>query len=483
MQLGNHLQKLSLGYYKKRDPGDLAAVVLQDVANLEHILGHTIGNMFGAFFATIFTSIFLISLDWKLSLLMLSVIPLTAIFMFIGSAIVAKFGVAQIDARNATGSRFIEYIQGIRHLKAYNQTGVQFKAMEKAFDDLRKASIKTEAIPGPFILTAIILFELMFLWMVYFGLDRFEVNELSITVLVAFLIIGYRLYEPLKLILVDFAILRYMNVSLKRIVDLLESPIQSSGKDLMPSTYEIDFHEVHFSYTSQKVLDGVSCTIPSGKITALVGASGSGKTTIANLIARFWDTDQGRITIGGVNLRDMSIQTIYGLISEVFQDVYLFDDSIFNNIKIGNPEATEEDIMNVAQRAQVLEFIDKLPKGIHTKVGEGGSRLSGGQKQRISIARAMLKDAPIVLLDEATASLDPENEIYIQRALQELVKTKTVVVIAHKLQTVRRADQILVLEKGGIVEHGRHEDLMKNQKLYAKSWNIQQSTRGWKFKK
>ena len=212
-----------------------------------------------------------------------------------------------------------------------------------------------------------------------------------------------------------------------------------------------------------------------------MGASGSGKTTITNLIARFWDVQKGRITIGGIDLKDMSPQTTYSLISEVFQDVYLFDDTIYNNIGIGNPAATEEQIMQVAKKAQVTEFLGVLEHGIHTRVGEGGSKLSGGQKQRISIARAMLKDAPIILLDEATASLDPENEIFIQQAIQELVKEKTVVVIAHKLQTVRNADQIIVIQNGDVLEEGTHLELLAKKGLYSQYWNTQQTTSGWKI--
>lgn len=299
--------------------------------------------------------------------------------------------------------------------------------------------------------------------------------------MVAFLILGYRFYEPMKIILIEYPILSYMNVSLKRMIDVLEAKEQSSGQDLSVDSYDISFEEVHFAYIDEeKVLDGISFEAKAGTLTALVGPSGSGKTTITALIARFWDVDQGAIRIGGVDLRDMSPQNVYGLISEVFQDVYLFDDTIYENIKIGKPEASEVEIMQAAEKAQLFEFINALPEGLHTKVGEGGNKLSGGQKQRISIARALLKDAPIVLLDEATASLDPENEIYIQRAIQELVQDKTVIVIAHKLASIRQADQILVLNHGKIAESGKHDDLMKQEGLYARFWETQQKTSGWK---
>lgn len=483
IMLGNHLQKLSLGFYKRRDPGDLASVVLQDVSNFETIFGHAAGNIFGAFFGTFFISIFLFIIDWKLALIMLSALPLAFLIVYIVSNIIASFGKKQITARNAVSSRFIEYIQGIRHLKAHNQTGDSFSTLKKAFEDLRRRSIKLEAVPGPFVITVFVSLELAFLFMVYVSLGRINAESLTIPAFIAFLIVGYKLYEPIKLLMIEYAIMNYMNVSLKRIIQLLKSPLQDTGKNITPKKYSIEFTNVTFSYVDREILKNVSFIIPEKGLTALVGASGSGKTTIANLIARFWDVQKGEVKIGGEDVKDMSPQTVYSLISEVFQDVYLFDDSIYNNIKIGKPTASKEEIMKVAEKAQVLEFLDMLSDGINTKVGEAGSHLSGGQKQRISIARAMLKDAPIILLDEATASLDPENEIYIQQAIQELVKEKTVVVIAHKLQTIRNADKIIVLKDGRISEVGKHKDLARNNGLYASYWNTQQNTSGWKLKK
>ena len=481
IQLGNRLQQLSLGFYKKRDPGDLASVILQDVTNVETILGHALPNIFGAIFGTLFLSVFLAYIDWMLCLVLLLAIPLAFLFAYLATLLMKKFSKAQIASRNSAGSRFIEYMMGLRHLKAYNQTGQRFSTLQQAFNDLRKNSIKLEAIPGPLVLLAFVVFEFFFLLMAYLGLNRLNEGVINIPALIAMLIIGYRLYEPLRLFMVDYAVLNYMNVSLTRIKDLLKTPLQQKGKDLKPQTHDIAFDQVTFSYIDRDILKEVSFVIPEKKMTALVGASGSGKTTIANLIARFWDVQQGAVTIGKANVKDMSIQTVYGLISEVFQDVYLFDDTIYNNIVIGNPDASDTAIMEAAKKAQVTEFLDQLPDGINTRVGEGGSHLSGGQKQRISIARAMLKDAPIILLDEATASLDPENEIYIQQAIQELVKDKTVVVIAHKLQTIRSADQIIVLEGGKVAEQGRHEELLAAQGLYAHYWHTQQTTTGWKL--
>jgi ATP-binding cassette subfamily B protein len=482
IKLGNRLQQLSLGFYKKRDPSDLASVILQDAANFETILGHALPSIFGAVFGTFFLSLFLFYTDWKLAIVLLLAVPLAFLFVYLATLMMKKFSRAQIASRNETGSRFIEYILGIRHLKAYNQTGEKFTTLRSAFEKLRRDSIKLEAVPGPMVLMAFVVFELFFLLMVYFALNRITGGTITVPAVIAFLIIGYRLYEPLKLLMIDYAQLNYMNVSLKRMIDLLETPMQDAGKDLRPDSYEIEFRNVTFSYIDREILKDVSFTLPEKGLTALVGASGSGKTTIANLIARFWDVQKGTITIGGISITDMSPNTVYSLISQVFQDVYLFDDTVYNNIKIGNPDAGEKEIMEVAEKAQVTEFLDQLPNGLQSRVGEGGSHLSGGQKQRISIARAMLKNVPIILLDEATAALDPENEIYIQQAIQELVKEKTVVVIAHKLQTIRNADKIIVLEDGRIKEQGKHDELLKAGGLYANYWNTQQTTRGWRLK-
>jgi ATP-binding cassette subfamily B protein len=482
LMLGDHLHKLSLGFYKRRDPGDLASVVLQDVSNSELILSNQFPNMVGAILGTFILSIFLFILDWKLAILMIAAIPCAFLFMVTTTKIGKKFIHKYIGSRNETASRFIEYIQGVQYLKAFNLTGNRFSPLKDAFENLRRDSIKHEAVIGPLALMSLVVLELFFLLMVYMAISRLNHAggaTIAIPVFVAFLIVGYRLYAPLMLMMVSYAALNYVNVSVERIRQLLEAPLQDAGKDIRPEKYDIAFQNVSFSYIDRKILKDANFTIPEKGLTALVGASGSGKTTIANLIARFWDVQKGKVTIGGEDVKDMSPQTVYSLISQVFQDVYLFDDTIYNNIKIGKPDATEKEILQVAEKAQVTEFLGVLENGINTKVGEGGSKLSGGQKQRISIARAMLKDAPIILLDEATAALDPENEIYIQQAIQELVKEKTVVVIAHKLQTVRNADKIIVLENGHIAEKGNHYELLESKGLYALYWDIQQKTRGW----
>ncbi|WP_166924875.1 ABC transporter ATP-binding protein [Flavobacterium poyangense] len=481
IELGNRIQKLSLGFFKQRDPGEIVSVILQDVANFESIFGHSAGNLASGFFGTLVLSVFLFVYDWRLALCLISAIPLIYPFLRVADYLVSTLGKKQIAARNTVGAKFLEYVQGIRHLKAYGLTGEKHQGLEKAFEELRSKSIKMESVPGPFIVTAVVVFEICFLAMIALGLYYLSGNTITVPVLITFLIMGYNLYNPLKVIMVDYLMLCYMNESLSRIITVLDEPTMETDKNEFPTHYNIDFKNVSFAYQNKLTVQNLNFSVPEKSMTALVGHSGSGKTTIASLIARFWDVQSGSITIGGVDIRTINQENFYILISEVFQDVYLFDDTIYNNIKIGKPSAGREEIMKAAEKAQVLNFTNGFAEGMDTRVGEGGSKISGGQKQRISIARALLKDAPIILLDEATASLDPENEIYIQQAIQELVRHKTVIVIAHKLATIQKADQILVLDDGKIIERGIHSELLDQKGKYNSMWEIQQKSGGWKI--
>ncbi|NAW50548.1 ATP-binding cassette domain-containing protein [Elizabethkingia argentiflava] len=481
IKLGNRIQKFSLGFFKKKDPGEIASILLQDIANFEGIFGHSIGKLAAAF-GTVVLSIFLFIYDWRLALCLLAAVPLIYPFLRVTNYFVIKLGKEQIAARNIMGAKFLEYVQGIRHLKSYGLTGERNKSLRRSFEDLRRKSIRMEAIPGPFIITASVVFEIGFLAMLALGLYYLNGNTITIPVFITFLIMGYNLYNPLKIVMVDYLVLRYMNESLNRIIDVMEEPTMETGKNEWPDRFDIAFENVSFGYSDKSTVQYLNFRVPEKSMLALVGHSGSGKTTLVSLIARFWDVDTGSIKIGGVDIRNINHDKFYNFISGVFQEVYLFDDSIYENIKIGKPDVTKEEIMEAAGRAQVLNFVAEFPEGMDTKVGEAGSKLSGGQKQRISISRALLKDVPILLLDEATASLDPENEIYIQQAIQKLVKSKTVVVIAYRLATIQNAHQILVLENGKIAEKGNHTELFHKKSIYRKMWDIQQKSGGWKVK-
>lgn len=483
IKLGNHLKKLSMGFFKKKDPGDITSVLLQDISSLEYILSHSIPNVYSAVFLPVIMAAFLFWLDWRLSLAILASIPAYIPFLFISKMLLDKFGQKQITIRNKVGSRFLEYFQGIKYIKSFNMGGEKFSVLDNSLKQLRDISLKLEAFPGATGVFGIMVLELGYFLAVTLGAYFLFGGTLTTTVLIGFLIIGYRFYEPIKTLTIDFLLLRYMKKGMDRITDVLQTETLSEPVfEIKPANFSIEFEKVNFKYTDSPVLKNVSFKVPEKSMTALVGPSGSGKTTITSLIARFWEADEGDVKIGGIPLENMSTDSFYSYISEVFQEVYLFNDTIFNNIKIGNPDATEKEIYNAARLAQCDEFILNLPDGYETIVGEGGSRLSGGEKQRISIARALLKDAPIILLDEATSSLDPENELYIQKAIREMVKDKTLVVIAHKLSTIKTADQILVLDEGKIVEKGTHSELLNNNQLYSKLWNLQQKSKGWKFK-
>jgi ATP-binding cassette subfamily B protein IrtB len=306
-------------------------------------------------------------------------------------------------------------------------------------------------------------------------------GDLTLPIFLIFILLGTRVYEPLQVVMVNYAEIKYATVSAERIMEIQQHPIQP-GTGGLPEGNHIEFRNVTFAYEDHDVLKNISFTIEPNTITALVGPSGSGKSTVTRLIARFWDVQGGCIRLGGRDIREIDPEKLLSRISMVFQDVYLFKDTIGNNIRVGRIDASQEEMEEAARQACAHDFITALPQGYDTPVGEGGCTLSGGEKQRISIARALLKDAPIVLLDEATASLDPENETNVQRAINALVANKTVVTIAHRLKTVRGADKIIVLDDAGVVEEGRHQELMFKEGLYHQLWNLQQQSAGWRMK-
>lgn len=373
-----------------------------------------------------------------------------------------------------------EYLQGIRVMKAYNLLGDRFVRLRKAFSDLRKACIRQEALLGPFIMLSITIVRAGLTLMILCGTYLLIGGELLLTTFVLFLVVGSRVFDPLTSALTNFAEFRYFSIAGGRILNLMKEP-EMKGDRPAPNGGDIEFHNVSFAYQDKKVLHHINLTLKQGSLTALVGPSGSGKSTLMKLCARFYDPGEGTVSMGGQDLSTLEPESLMKNISMVFQDVYLFQDTIRNNIRFGKNDATDEEIIEAAKKAQCHEFITKLSKGYDTMVGEGGCTLSGGEKQRLSIARAILKDAPVVLLDEATASLDPENEVEVQRAINTLIAGRTVIVIAHRLKTIRNADTIVVLDEGRIVEKGRHKDLLNNHGLYAHLWDIQTQIAGWKL--
>jgi ATP-binding cassette subfamily B protein len=483
LRLGDHLRRLSLGFFKKRDPGDISALLLQDMAKVESIFGHFFLDAMACLVLPAMMCAFFLFKDWRMTLLMVVSVAVAVPGLLLAGRMIDRFGRRHVVSRNRTASRLLEYLQGIKVLKAFCLTGRDSRRLDEAMRRLRDDSIRLEAVAGAPVMLYVIILELGFVGLLVFGARLFATGELTTPVFVLFLVIGYKFFEPL----INFGIftseMRYMQIAANRIAEVLDAPpLPEPAQPSLPASMDIVFDHVCFSYGAAPVLADVSFHVPENSMTALVGPSGSGKTTITSLIARFWDVDAGTISIGGTDVRDISVAELNARISVVFQEVYLFRDTVYNNIRIGKRDAAPEDVLRAAKAARCHEFIERMEKGYDTLVGEGGTTLSGGEKQRISIARALLKDAPIVILDEATASLDPENELLIQQAIASMVRSKTLIVIAHRLKTIARAEQILVVDKGRIAARGAHEELLAEGGLYAALWREQQRARGWKFK-
>ena len=482
VKLGERLRKLPMGFFARQDIGELNNTVLFDVAKVEHVITHIYARLIGCIVLSTITAIFLLFIDWRLALVMIVAVPIALPMLLWAEKTVAARTDRVIDAQEDTTSQVLEYLMGIKVIKSFNQTGEKFHRLDSSMRKLKDAAIKLEFGSGKGILSYSAILEMGFVFLILLGTYLTFDGALETEIFLIFLVISLHFYAPLRSIGMFFPELRFMEKAGDRINEILEEPpLPEPREDTELENFDIEFHNVYFSYKKTQVLKNVSFKAPERSITALVGASGSGKTTITNLIARFWDVDSGEVIVGGKNVKDMKTDTLLSYISMVFQHVYLFNDTIFNNIKIGKKNATHEEVINAAKTARCHEFIEKLPDGYDTMVGEGGSTLSGGEKQRISIARAILKDMPIVLLDEATAFLDPENEKHVQEAIDELVKSKTLIIIAHRLSTIVKADQILVLENGELTEQGKHEELIKNGRFYSHLWKERQRAGGWKL--
>ncbi|MDK8179360.1 ABC transporter ATP-binding protein [Paenibacillus sp. UMB4589-SE434] len=484
LRLGEHLRKLPMGYFARKDKGEISHTLLNNVDEVEKILTHLFSNIVGAIAMPSIVALFLLWLDWRLGLAMIVAVPLALPLLIWSQRTINRASRRRLSMVSHANSRLLEYIHGIKLFKAYNQTGEKFARMQQAMKQLSDESIKLEATVSPIILSYAIVLEVGFIGLLLLGSYLLFGGTLDVSVFLIFLIISLRFYNPLRMAGAHLAELRYMSNAGERVKEVLEEPMLPEPIiSRTPQQFGIAFQNVHFQYDGRPVLSGISFSVEPCSMTALVGVSGSGKSTIAHLIARFWDVKSGSIQIGGIDVREIATDSLYASISMVFQDVVLFNDTVLNNIKVGNPKAMFEQVVQAAQSANCHSFITRLPQGYDTVISEEGSSLSGGEKQRLSIARAILKDAPIVLLDEATASLDSENELYIQQAIQALVRSKTVVVIAHRLKTIRNADQIIVIENGQVAEAGTHSELINDMGIYNRLWNEQQKAGGWKMSK
>lgn len=480
VDLAEHIRKLPLGYLMSKDPGELGNTMMNDFSLIEDALTHTLPQLIGGAITAVLGVLGMCCIDWRLGLALFAGLPVTVLILLLVQTLDKKRGAAHVAAKIEQTNRLQEYLTGMKVIKAYNLGGSNFTKLSQAFRNFMTESIKLEAVSGPFYLVAISFLQAGISFVTMAGVWLLSGGKVDISVFVMFLFMGNRIFEPLAGAITQLPVFVYKKAAGERIVDLMDEPVMA-GDGGAPAQHEIVFDHVSFGYGEKEILHDVSAEFRPGTMTAIVGPSGSGKSTMLKLIARFYDPQSGAVRFGGVDETAIDPEKLMSKISVVFQDVYLFQDTIEANIRYGKENATHEEIVAAAKLAHCHEFIRKLPDGYQTMVGEGGSTLSGGEKQRISIARAILKDAPVLLLDEATSSLDLENELDVQHALEALVKGRTVVMIAHKLKTVAGADQILVLDQGKIVERGTHTELLQKDSLYAHLWNVQQETSGWQI--
>lgn len=483
VHIGDRIKYMPMGYFSEHNLGNLTSVVTTTMGDVENNAAMVLTNILGGYIHAAIITMVMLCIDWRIGVTILCGILL---FTWCISRLQKKsetISPQRQKAQEALVSNVLEYVQGMLVVKSFNMGQISNSRMKQAIMDSKDKNLKLERTFVPYnVLQQVILYVTSVL--VIAEALLFYLNgtmELSICLLMT--VASFMLFGQLQSAGNISALLRLLDVSIDKVEEIDHIPVMDEhGKARHPSHYNIVFEDVSFSYGDHKILDHVSLTIPEKTTTAIIGPSGAGKSTLCNLIARFWDVEGGKITIGGIDVRDYTLDSLLTNISEVFQKVYLFADTIENNIKFGNPSASYDEIVEAAKKACCHDFIMSLPDGYDTMIGEGGATLSGGEKQRISIARAILKDAPIIILDEATSSVDPENENLLMGAVSELTKNKTVIMIAHRLKTVRNAGQILVLAGGHIVQSGTHEELMKQSGIYTSFIGVRKKAIGWKLK-
>lgn len=487
VSLAEKIRTLPMSVFNEKNLSDLTTNLMGDVATTEHVLSHVVPQLIAQFISLGLVTVMLSFFNFKMALMVFGTVPLAFLCIYLSRKVQIGLGKKHIETKLNAACQTQEYLEGIKVIKACNLTGEKFNALESALHAMMKAAMKMEFITGTFVSSAQMLIQAGIGLTVWLGSQLLIAGEISTTVLLIFLLIVVRIYGPVITLLTLLPELLYLFHATQSMRTLLVSDSMTGLNHADFSHHDIEFDKVSFSYKSndsegeEAVINHLSLKLPEGKVTALVGPSGSGKTTLTKLIARFWDPDSGKVYIGGKDLSGLDPELIMDQMAFVFQDVVLFNDTVLNNILIGRAGATEEDAIAAAKAACCDDFIAKLPNGYYTVLGENGATLSGGERQRLSIARAILKNAPIILLDEASASLDPENETAVQMALSELTNRKTVVVIAHRLRTIAGADQIVVLDKGKVVELGDHASLIAKKGLYAKLYHFQQAGLNWSF--
>ena len=481
LSLAERLRKLPLGYFGKRDLADLTETIMGDVNRMEHVWSHVLGYLYGAYISTAIIAVCLLVYDWRLAIACLWGVPVAFGLLFGSRKIAARNAERTKKAAVRVSDGIQEALENVREIRATNQEERYLNGLNQKIDEHERVTIRGELGTGLFVNAASVIMRLGVATTILVGANLILSGSIDFMLLFLFLLVITRVYAPFDQSLALIAEMFVSQVSADRMNEIYDTPTAEGAEKFEPKGHDIVFEHVGFSYDEKEVLHDVSFTAKEGEVTALVGPSGSGKSTCARLAARLWDISKGVIRVGGVDISTIDPEVLLRDYSMVFQDVVLFDDTVMENIRLGKRGATDEEVRAAAKAANCDEFVHRLPQGYNTPIGENGAKLSGGERQRISIARALLKDAPIVLLDEATASLDVENETRVQGALSRLLVGKTVLVIAHRMRTVEAADKIIVLADGRVAEEGTPAELMNKNGLYHRMVDLQRQSAGWRL--
>lgn len=482
ISLAEKLRKLPLSYFGKKDLSDLTTTIMSDCTTLEQSFSHWVPEFFGSMISTVIVAVCLFIFDWRMALAAMWVLPVSLAIVAFSGKVQNWFTRRQSEAKLAVADGIQEALETMRDLKSNNAEEKYLKDLDKKIDLQEKRMIASELGGALFVVPAGMILKLGMGTVALVGGILLAEGTLTVLSFFMFLLVASRLYDPLASSLQNLAAIISTRIPIERMNSIENYPVQPGTDELITKGYDIVFENVSFSYnTGEQVLNNVSFTAKQGEVTALIGPSGGGKSTAAKLAARFWDANSGKITIGGQDVRNVDPEKLLSAYSIVFQDVTLFNNTVMENIRIGRQGATDAEVLAAAKEAQCDEFVEKLPEGYQTMIGENGSMLSGGERQRISIARALLKDSPVILLDEATASLDAENETQIQKAISRLVKGKTVLIIAHRMRTVEGADKLVLLKEGRVAEQGTPQELYAKGGLYTKMCELQQQSGNWKM--
>ncbi len=482
IKIGELLKGVPMGFFNENSLGEVTGVCTTVLGNIEMLVPMTLVNILGGLIGTVVFTAMIVIFEWRVGAVAVAGMILYLLIVSQMERRSAEIAPNAQKSQTALTAAVLEYVQGMGVVKSFNLSGKGDKKLQSALEFNRKSNMDMEKLMTPFTVFQELVLQIAGIAMILVSVICWANGTMPIATALMCIVMSFLVFGQIKLFGMGMAMLRLSLASIDRTwqTENMEQ-MDENGSQYCPENLDIEFKNVSFSYENKEILHKLNLKIPEKTTTAIIGPSGSGKTTMCSLIARFWDVDSGSISIGGKDVREYTLESLMDQISMVFQNVYLFADTIENNIKFGMPEATREQVAEAARKACCAEFIEALPNGYDTVIGEGGATLSGGEKQRISIARAMLKDAPIVILDEATANVDPENEDRLQKAVEELTRNKTIIMIAHRLKTVRKADRILVVDNGGIVQSGKHEELVNCKGIYADFVNGRKEAVGWKI--